>query len=86
MIQEVAWFGFVFHKSGMRPDPKKVATIQQKVTPKSVAEVKSFLVTKSWHIGFKFVKLNSLWTKGQKESELPSIEKKNESLATCQLF
>lgn len=33
-LKEIAWFGFVFNKSGMKPDPKKVATI------KEVAEVK----------------------------------------------
>ena len=42
-IEEVAWFGFLFNKDGMKPDPKKVAAIHYKVTPKSVAEVKSFL-------------------------------------------
>ena len=42
-LTKVAWFGFVFDRNGMKLDPKEVEAIYQKATPRSVADVKSFL-------------------------------------------
>lgn len=42
-LDEVAFFGFVFNKYGMKPDPKKVQAIHTKAIPKSITKVKSFL-------------------------------------------
>jgi hypothetical protein len=43
--QEVLWFGNIFSKQGMSPDPEKVSTIKAWPVPKDKAEVKSFLQT-----------------------------------------
>ena len=43
--QEVVWFGHVFNKQGMSPDPEKVKTIKAWPAPKDKSEVKSFLQT-----------------------------------------
>ena len=40
---EVTWFGNVFHKQGMSPDPAKVANIKDWPAPEDKAAVKSFL-------------------------------------------
>ena len=42
---EVTWFGNVFHKQGMSPDPAKVANIKDWPAPEDKAAVKSFLQT-----------------------------------------
>ena len=42
---EVLWFGNIFSKQGMSPDPQKVANIKAWPSPKDKAEVKSFLQT-----------------------------------------
>ena len=42
---EVIWFGNVFHKQGMSPDPEKVANIKAWPAPEDKAAVKSFLQT-----------------------------------------
>ena len=39
-LEEVSFFGFVFNKFGMKPDPRKVEAIHTKSTPSSIAEVK----------------------------------------------
>ena len=39
------WFGMVFGKQGMRPDPEKVKTTQDWPVPEDKAAVKSFLQT-----------------------------------------
>ena len=49
---EVLWFGFVFSKQGMSPDPSKVAIIKDWPAPKDKAEVKSFLQTVQFCSGF----------------------------------
>ena len=41
----VKWFGHIFSKQGMSPDPEKVETIKQWPEPKDKSEVKSFLQT-----------------------------------------
>ena len=41
----VKWFGHIFTKQGMSPDPEKVAHIKNWTTPKDKTEVKSFLQT-----------------------------------------
>ena len=43
--QEVVWFGHVFSRQGMSPDPEKVKTIKAWPVPKDKSEVKSFLQT-----------------------------------------
>ena len=43
--QQILWFGHVFSKDGMSPDPEKVETIRQWPAPTSKAEIKSFLQT-----------------------------------------
>ena len=44
-VEEVIWFGMVFSKQGMSPDPEKVKTIQDWPVPEDKAAVKSFLQT-----------------------------------------
>ena len=48
----VKWFGFVFSKDGMSPDPEKCSTIKQWPSPKSIKEVKSFLQTVQFNAKF----------------------------------
>ena len=43
--EEVKWFGHVFSKQGMSPDPEKVEAIRQWKAPRDKAGVKSFLQT-----------------------------------------
>ena len=43
--QEVKWFGNVYDKQGMSPDPPKVKIIKEWLAPKDKSEVKSFLQT-----------------------------------------
>ena len=43
--QEVVWFGNVYNRQGMSPDPQKVKTIKEWTAPKDKSEVKSFLQT-----------------------------------------
>ena len=44
-VPEVKWFGQIFSKQGMSPDPEKVDTIRNWPAPADKAEVKSFLQT-----------------------------------------
>ena len=44
-MEEVIWFGMMFGKQGMSPDPEKVKTIQDWPVPKGKAAVKFFLQT-----------------------------------------
>ena len=39
----ISFFGFIFSKDGISPDPEKVLSIQNMSPPKSVSEVRSFL-------------------------------------------
>lgn len=41
----VKWFGNIYPKFGVSPDPQKCAIIKDWPTPKSTSEVKSFLQT-----------------------------------------
>jgi hypothetical protein len=43
--QEVKWFGYVFSKDGMSPDPEKCQIIKDWAAPTNCSEVKSFLQT-----------------------------------------
>ena len=43
--QEVKWFGHIFSKQGMSPDPEKVQTIKDWPEPENKEAVKSFLQT-----------------------------------------
>ena len=43
--EEVKWFGHIYSKQGMSPDPEKVEAIRQWEAPKDKAGVKSFLQT-----------------------------------------
>ena len=49
---EVKWFGHIFSKAGMSPDPEKCATIKDWPSPKSKKEVKSFLQTVQFNSKF----------------------------------
>ena len=49
---EIIWFGNVFSKYGMSPDPEKCAVVNQWSAPKSTAEVKSFLQTAQFNAKF----------------------------------
>ena len=42
---QVKWFGYIFSKDGMSPDPEKYSIIKNWPAPKSSLEVKSFLQT-----------------------------------------
>ena len=44
-VEEVTWFGMVFSKQGMSPDPEKVEIIKDWPVPEDKAAVKSFLQT-----------------------------------------
>ena len=48
----ITWFGYVFSKDGMSPDPEKCAVIKNWLAPKSVSEVKSFLHTVQFNSKF----------------------------------
>ena len=49
---EVKWFGNIFSKDGMSPDPAKCTIIKQWPSPKSKDEVKSFLQTVQFNAKF----------------------------------
>ena len=42
---EVKWFGYIFSKDGMSPDPEKCSIIKDWPAPQNLKEVKSFLQT-----------------------------------------
>ena len=44
-VEEVTWFGMIFSKQGMSPDPEKVQIIRDWPVPEDKAAVKSFLQT-----------------------------------------
>ena len=65
--EEILWFGNIFSKYGMSPDPDKCSIIKQWPAPKSAAEVKSFLQT---------VQFNSKFLTGQPgEISYPELTK-----------
>ena len=49
---EVRWFGYIFSKDGMSPDPEKCEVIKNWPAPLSCTEVKSFLQTVQFHAKF----------------------------------
>lgn len=49
---EVKWFGNIYSKQGISPDPEKCKIIKQWPAPKSNAEVKSFLQTVQFNAKF----------------------------------
>ena len=49
---EISFFGCMFSKDGLRPDPKKIEAIQKTKAPKSVGEIKSFLWDDKLHVTF----------------------------------
>ena len=49
---EITWFGNVFSKYGMSPDPEKCKGIKEWPSPKSTSEVKSFLQTVQFNAKF----------------------------------
>ena len=49
---EVTWFGNVYSKNGMSPDPEKCTVIGNWPAPKSCSEVKSFLQTVQFNAKF----------------------------------
>ena len=51
-MPEVKWFGNIFSKDGMSPDPEKCNIIKQWPRPKSAKEVKSFLQTVQFNAKF----------------------------------
>ena len=49
---EVKWFGYIFSRAGMSPDPEKCNTIKNWPSPKNTKEVKSFLQTVQFNSKF----------------------------------
>jgi hypothetical protein len=49
---EVKWFGNIYSKEGMSPDPEKCSVIRNWPAPKSCSEVKSFLQTVQFNSKF----------------------------------
>ena len=49
---QVKWFGYIFSKDGMSPDPEKCSIIKNWPAPKSSSEVKSFLQTVQFNSKF----------------------------------
>ena len=49
---QVKWFGYIFSKDGMSPDPEKCSIIKNWPAPKSSSEVKSFLETVQFNSKF----------------------------------
>ena len=49
---EVKWFGNIYSKHGVSPDPEKCAVIRNWPSPKFIAEVKSFLQTVQFNSKF----------------------------------
>ena len=49
---EIKWFGNIFSKDGMSPDPEKCRIIKEWPSPKSSSEVKSFLQTLQFNAKF----------------------------------
>ena len=49
---EVKWFGHIYSKEGMSPDPEKCRVIKDWTAPKSNADVKSFLQTVQFNAKF----------------------------------
>ena len=49
---EISWFGYIFTKHGMSPDPEKCRIIKEWKAPKSKEEVKSFLQTVQFNAKF----------------------------------
>lgn len=49
---EVKWFGNIYPKHGMSPDPEKCEVIKNCPAPKSCAEIKSFLQTVQFNSKF----------------------------------
>ena len=49
---EVKWFGYIFSKDGMSPDPDKCKIIRDWPAPTTTQEVKSFLQTVQFHAKF----------------------------------
>ena len=45
------WFGHIYSKHGMSPDPTKVEHVKSWPAPKSKANVKSFLQTMQFNAG-----------------------------------
>ena len=42
-LSETSYYGFLFTKEGMKPDPNKVGTLKQAAPPKNASELRSFL-------------------------------------------
>lgn len=51
---EVKWFGNIYTKDGMSPDPEKCKIIKEWAEPTSCAEIKSFLQTVQFNAKFLF--------------------------------
>ena len=49
---EVRWFGMIFSKEGMSPDPEKTAIIRNWPAPLTVRDVKSFLQTVQFNAAY----------------------------------
>ena len=50
--EEVLWFGHVYGKNGVRPDPAKVKKLKEKGTPTNQEEVRSFLQAAQFNAHF----------------------------------
>ena len=49
---EILWFGYMFGKEGVRPDPTKVQKLKEKGIPESQEEVRSFLQAAQFNARF----------------------------------
>ena len=50
--KELLWFGYVFGKEGLKPDPAKVQKLKDKGAPTSQEEVRSFLQAAQFNVKF----------------------------------
>ena len=50
--KEILWFGYIFGRDGVRPDPVKVQKLKEKGVPKSQEEVRSFLQAAQFNARF----------------------------------
>ena len=40
---EIKFFGYIFNKEGMKPDPEKIEALKSTAAPKNLEEMRSFL-------------------------------------------
>jgi hypothetical protein len=80
----VSWFGWIFSKSGISADPKKVQSIKAAGRPKSTEEVKSFLQACQFNAKFMFDTDNAYAQITRPLRDLLKKDVKFEWLAECE--